>query len=164
MDIQEVGDRLAIRELMDRYGMACDSRDWNMYRSLFTANAVIDYSEFGGGRGGLDSTLEWLNAGLAPFIGLHHNMTNHICEISGSTAKAITYFIAYQSLPNDAGGEFIMEVGGFYKDRLVKARGRWLISERNDLGMWLKAPWPEALKPPIWYGTRNHHTPTLLED
>jgi hypothetical protein len=163
MDLREIADRLEIREVMDRYALACDGKNWDMYRDLYTADAVIDYTEFGGGRGGIDSTIEWLSAGLGPFAGLHHNLTTHYCELDGDTAKTITYWLAYQTLVDEAGGEFIMECGGFYKDRLVR-QDRWRISERVDLGTWIKSPWPEGLVPPAWYGTMNHHEPWLLRD
>ncbi|MGD9792302.1 MAG: nuclear transport factor 2 family protein [Acidimicrobiia bacterium] len=162
MDLREISDRLEIRELMDRYAMACDSKNWDAYRTIYAPDAIIDYTEFGGGRGGIDTTLEWLSAGLGPFAGLHHNLTTHYCEIDGDTAKAITYWLAYQTLPDGSGGEFIMECGGYYKDRLVRT-DRWLISERVDVGTWVRAPFPEGFTPPSWYGTMNHHLPTLLE-
>lgn len=162
MDLQEVSDRLEIRQLMDRYGMACDSCDWDLYRSLFTTDAVIDYTEFGGGRDGLDLTIEWLKGGLEGFVGLHHNMTNHYCEIDGDTARAVTYFLAYHAMIDESGGETVFEVGGFYKDRLRRQADGWRISERVDLGVWMK-PHPALPHPPKWYGTMNHHKPKLLE-
>ena len=165
MDIQEISDRLEIRDLMDRYGFACDGRDWEMYRRLFTADCVIDYTEFGGHRADLETTVAWLSAGNAKWAGLHHNMTNHHCEIRGDAAKAITYFICYQTAIDGAGGESMLEVGGFYKDRLVRQPDGWRISERIDLGTWIRPPLPARLDPPPkWYGTMNHHAPTLLED
>lgn len=150
---------------MDRYALACDSCDWDMYRSIFSADCVIDYTEFGGGRGDIDSTVAWLSAGLSRYAGLHHNMTTHDCEIDGDTAKAITYFIAFQTTLDGAGGESMMWLGGFYKDRLVRQADGWRICERIDLGAWLGPPIPERLKnPPSWYGTMSHHQPRLLED
>ena len=53
MDIAEVCDRAEIRRLMDRYAVACDTGDWDAFRELFTADCVLDYTEFGGGRGDL---------------------------------------------------------------------------------------------------------------
>lgn len=155
---------MEIRGLMDRYAVACDSLDWVAFRQLFTADCVLDYAEFGGHRGDLETTVAWLSKGLARYAGLHHNMTTHHCELNGSTAKAITYFLAYHTTIED-GEETMMELGGFYKDRLVKQADGWRICERADLGMWLRSPIPERLKPPPqWYGTMNHHRARLLED
>lgn len=164
MNIEEACDRTEIRALMDRYALACDSCDWDAFRELFTADCVLDYTEFGGHRGDLESTVSWLSAGLSKYAGLHHNMTTHHCELNGQTAKSITYFIAHHTWV-EGDGEAMMELGGFYKDRLVKQPDGWRISERVDLGMWLRTPLPERLNPPpTWYGTMNHHPTRILED
>jgi hypothetical protein len=148
---------------MDRYAVACDGLDWDAFRTLFTADAVLDYTEFGGGRGDLESTVAWLSNGLSTYAGLHHNMTTHHSEVDGSRAKAITYFLAYHTKV-DGSEESMMELGGFYQDRLVKGPDGWRISERVDLGMWLRSPIPERLKPaPAWYATMNHHPARLPE-
>lgn len=164
MNIEEVCARTEIRALMDRYALACDSGDWDAFRGLFTADCVLDYTEFGGGRGNLEDTVTWLSAGLSRYAGLQHNITTHHCELNGRTAKAITYFIAQHTWV-EGDGEAMMELGGFYKDRLVEQPEGWRISERVDLGMWLRTPLPERLNPPPkWYGTMNHHPARLLED
>ncbi len=62
MEIGEVCDRAEIRQLMDRYAVACDTGDWDAFRQLFTADCVLDYTEFGGGR----ATWRALSPGSAP--------------------------------------------------------------------------------------------------
>lgn len=162
MDIGEVCDRAEIRLLMDRYAVACDTGDWEAFRTLFTADCVLDYTEFGGGKGDLESTVAWLSSGLARYAGLHHNMTTHYCEISGRSARAVTYFLAYQTTLDGHGGEDMMALGGFYKDRLVKQADGWRICERADVSTWIGTPLPPRLSPPPpWYGTMNHHRPAL---
>lgn len=158
MDIDEVCDRAEIRLLMDRYAVACDTCDWDAFRELFTPDCVLDYSEFGGGRGNLEGAVAFLSAGLPQYAGLHHNMTTHYCEITGRTARAVTYFIAFHTRVDPGGGENMMWLGGFYKDRLVKGPDGWRISERADVSTWLGTPIPPRLDPPPpWYGTMNHH-------
>jgi hypothetical protein len=162
MDITEACDRAEIRILMDRYALACDSCDWDAFRQLFTADSVLDYTEFGGGRTGLEDAVAWLSNGLSKYAGLAHNMTTHYAEISGDTARAITYFIAYHTTVDPAGGEAMMVNGGFYKDRLVKQPDGWRIRERVDECTWIATPLPPRLTPPpAWYGTMNHHQPRL---
>ena len=36
----ELADRVAIQELMYRYGMAVDGRDWDAYRTLLVSRAL----------------------------------------------------------------------------------------------------------------------------
>ena len=44
MDPQVVSDELAIAALLNRYARAVDTKDWDLYRSVFTDDAHIDYS------------------------------------------------------------------------------------------------------------------------
>ena len=162
MDVSEAADRVEIRDLMDRYAVGVDNCDWDLYRSAFTTDAIIDYTEFGGARAGLDATVEWLDIGLRTLTRRHHNLTTHLCEIKGDAARAITYWVFYQTVLDGSGGEFTFEAGGFYRDRLVR-QDRWRISERVDLATWMKAPWPEGMTPPAWYGTTTRHEATYLD-
>ena len=43
----DVGDILAIHQLLALYGHIIDEREWQRVAELFTANAVYDMSEFG---------------------------------------------------------------------------------------------------------------------
>ena len=40
-------DELAITALLNRYARAVDTKDWELYRTVFTDDAVIDYSGAG---------------------------------------------------------------------------------------------------------------------
>src|SRR5450755_265588 len=53
MELSEIADRVAIQDLMYRYAMAVDGRDWTLYRTVFSADAVIDYVDSGGIRADL---------------------------------------------------------------------------------------------------------------
>jgi len=44
MDSRRISDELEIAALLTRYARAVDSRDWDLYRSVFTDDAHIDYS------------------------------------------------------------------------------------------------------------------------
>ena len=51
LTLQEISDRIEIQELLVRYSHAVDSRDWDMYENVFTPDAFIDYTCFGGPAG-----------------------------------------------------------------------------------------------------------------
>ena len=53
MSLQEISDRLEIQDLMVRYSYAIDNRDWDALDDVFTPDAHIDYSVFGGSVGTL---------------------------------------------------------------------------------------------------------------
>ena len=42
-----MSDDAEIGRLLYRYARAVDSKDWDLYRSVFTADAHIDYSSAG---------------------------------------------------------------------------------------------------------------------
>lgn len=48
MDWQRLADEQAISALLYRYARAVDTKDWALYRSVFTDDAVIDYTSAGG--------------------------------------------------------------------------------------------------------------------
>jgi hypothetical protein len=159
--LDELGDRLAIRELIDRYAMAVDGRDWELYRTVFTADATIDYADSGGMRADLETTVKWLDEALGVFAGLQHHMTNHVVEIGGDQARACTYFIGQATIVDGDGGESLLTMGGFYRDRLTRTAGGWRISERVELGEWMQGPYPEGVPRPPWYGSADHHRSSL---
>jgi 3-phenylpropionate/cinnamic acid dioxygenase small subunit len=39
MDIQRISDQLEITALLSRYARAVDTKDWTLYRSVFTDDA-----------------------------------------------------------------------------------------------------------------------------
>ena len=65
--MEEISDRLEIQDLMVRYSYAIDSRDWDALDDVFTPDAHIDYSVFGGSVGDLPSTKEFLASAMPMF-------------------------------------------------------------------------------------------------
>jgi ketosteroid isomerase-like protein len=60
LTLQEISDRLEIQDLLARYSDAIDRHDLEALDTLFTEDAVVDYSEFGGPRGSLATVKEFL--------------------------------------------------------------------------------------------------------
>src|SRR5207342_225721 len=72
MSLEEISDRLEIQDLMVRYSYAIDNRDWDALDTVFTPDAHIDYSVFGGSVGDLPSTKEFLTSAMPMFTTLQH--------------------------------------------------------------------------------------------
>jgi hypothetical protein len=157
----QLADRLAILDLMHWYGVAIDAHDWDLFRSLFTPDAVLDYTDSGALRAGLDETIEFFSPGVEGFAGMHHANANHVCEIDGDTARALTYFTAVHAAVDGKGGEVLMTIGGTYRDKLVRTPGGWRIAERVERGTWMSGDFPEGYQGPGWYGTPGHRRPQL---
>ncbi len=58
LDVQRVSDELEITALLTRYCRAVDAGDWQLYRSMFTDDAHIDYSSAGACVGSRDEAVE----------------------------------------------------------------------------------------------------------
>ncbi len=63
-----VADKLDITEQLARYARGVDTHDWDLWRSVFTDDAIIDYSSANGRpAAGRDDTADWL-ADSMPFL------------------------------------------------------------------------------------------------
>jgi SnoaL-like domain len=60
--IQHLVDHHEITALLYRYARAVDEKDWDLYRSVFTDDAYIDYSSAGAAAGPRDEVADWLAA------------------------------------------------------------------------------------------------------
>ena len=48
LSLEEISDRFEIQDLLVAYCHAIDTRNWDALDDVFTADAVIDYTEMGG--------------------------------------------------------------------------------------------------------------------
>lgn len=156
-----IADRFEIQDLMSRYALAVDNRDWALYRSVFTPDARIDYTDSGGIADELDKIVPWLSGVLGAFAGTQHSMSNQLVEFDGThDARSCTYFVSVHVALAE-GEERLLTVGGFYRDRLERTDAGWRIAERVELGTWMEGPYPEDVERPPWYGKEGRHRPSL---
>ena len=92
MELRTLTDRLEIADLLTAYAAAVDGRDWERYRSIFTPDAVIDYSSAGGAVGTPDEMADYLERVLAQFRATQHLIGNLEVDIDGDTARARAMF------------------------------------------------------------------------
>lgn len=134
MDVAAIADRLEIDDLITRYATAVDSRDWDLFRSCFVANATIDYTTAGGASGSLADIAAWLEQTLAGFELSVHQVTNREVRVDGDTA---TGWLAYFN-PNVLADGSMLLSGGHYRDRYVRTADGWRFASRATEGNWLK--------------------------
>jgi ketosteroid isomerase-like protein len=131
---------LEITALVNRYAQAVDGKDWAMYASCFTPDAVIDYSSAGGARGGVAESTAWLTTMLEPISVSQHFITNQVVEVKGDEATCRAYFFGV--VGNQSEGESsLIWVGGIYEDVLRRTESGWRIAELVDISRW-SAPGP----------------------
>src|SRR2546427_8065013 len=97
---EQVADRIAIDDLMNAYARAIDTKDWDLLRTLFTPDALLDYTHEGGGRGDIDDATAWLSKALAPFSMCQHIVANRSVEIDGDEAVVHAYVFSPLGLPD----------------------------------------------------------------
>ena len=84
--MQELEDRFAIHELLARYARGIDTRDWPVYRAVFTDDATIDYTSAGAMAGTADEVAAALEQGFASIPYSQHYITNVEIQLDGDRA------------------------------------------------------------------------------
>lgn len=121
MDIQEISDHLEIQALITRYAKAVDRKDWELYRSVFTEDAFIDYTSAGGIACGVEEMVTWLDASLAHFGATQHLIANFDINLNGDNASAEVMV----HNPIVMADKSLWQVGGWYHHELVRTADGW---------------------------------------
>jgi 3-phenylpropionate/cinnamic acid dioxygenase small subunit len=136
--LNELAERAAIIDLLATYALAVDTKDWDLYESVFAEDAVIDYTSSGGVRGNRQEARKWVSEALEPFTMTQHLVTNHHIDLRGDTAGCRCDFFNPMGLPDRTGELKVFFVGGLYHDRLRRTAKGWLITERFEQMLWTK--------------------------
>jgi hypothetical protein len=134
----ELADRLAIDDLLTRYAVAIDTKDWDLLATCFTPDAHLDYSAVGGAKGAYPEVAAWLAETLAMFPMTQHFVTNRHVRLDGDEARGRSYF--YNPMgsprPDGADGITLFFVGGYYNDVFRRTDDGWRIVERVEENAW----------------------------
>jgi len=132
MDMQTLGDRLEINDLLTRYAHSVDSKDWTLYRSVFTDDAFIDYESAGGIKGDREAVAKWLEKTMAGFPMTQHLISNIDVKIDGDRASVRAMFYNPMGMPS--GKTFWC--GGFYNHSLVRTTDGWKSERLIEESSW----------------------------
>ncbi len=138
MDLKRVGDELEITALLHRYARAVDTKDWDLYRSVFTENAHIDYSSAGAPAGPRDEVAEWLAQGFAAIPMSMHYITN--VEILGLQADVATVRAMFYNPMTLPGMSDLSYCGGYYHHELVRTADGWRSCSLREENVWFVNP------------------------
>jgi hypothetical protein len=157
---QDFVDKLAIRELLERYMRYNDNLDGRRLAELFDDDAQFQVM----GRVYADEALErlfdlisqgnpgatsWTEAGeLLKQPGTIHFSSNPVIDVDGDSASAESDFLL---MARDDKGHPYVRLVGRYRDRLRRREdGRWLISTRTAVALakpgeeWTDSDWQRA--------------------
>ena len=133
--LQELEDRIAIRELVDQYTYCADTRDAEGQMAIFTGDTnfevymdekILTPTQVIKGSKNLRPVFDDLNQYLST---MHFNGQSTV-KFDGDKATGTTYCRAYHLKVPD-GVQKLMIAGIRYYDTMVKQDGVWLFSERK---------------------------------
>jgi 3-phenylpropionate/cinnamic acid dioxygenase small subunit len=133
MDVREVADKLEIHELLARYARGVDDKDWDLYRSVFTDDAVLDYSSAGIPAGSRDEIAAMFEASFVAIPWTQHYITNVEIDLDGDTARVRAMFYNPMQLP---GTDEPSSCGGFYHHDLVRTTDGWKSARLVEENRW----------------------------
>ena len=148
LSLQEISDRIEIDDLLTRYTVAIDTKDWALLDTCFLPDAELDYTQTGGTKGPYPEVRKWLEMALAPFPVTVHYISNTTVSIQGDAASSRTYVINPMGFQNPDGSMHMFTVGGYYVDELVRTGDGWRIKSRLEESAFMDGTLPEALQIP----------------
>ena len=132
-----VSDELEIVALLNRYARAVDTKDWELYRSVFTDDAHIDYSTdvF---TGSLDGAIQFFSKDFSALVSMSmHYITNVEATIDGDTAEVRAMFYnptQIKGLPE------LSIFGGYYYHDFVRTPEGWRSRRLREEMVWTANP------------------------
>jgi ketosteroid isomerase-like protein len=132
MSIQEISDRIEINDLLVNYSTAIDRCDFDALDDVFTKDALIDYTTYGGIKGSLEEAKAFLKETLPLFSATQHMISNSSIKIEGDTATGRTMCHNPMLSKNEDGSENLTFLGLWYVDKLVRTEKGWRIKERKE--------------------------------
>jgi hypothetical protein len=133
LSLQEISDRMEIQDVLARYSDAIDSRRWDDLDALFTADAVLDYSEMGGIRGTLPEQKAFLDANLPAFPVSQHLAATSTFDIQGDVARVRTICFNPMVVTDE---KHVLFCGLWYRDVFARVDGSWRIRDRHQDRGW----------------------------
>jgi hypothetical protein len=143
-----VSDRIEINDLLIRYTVAIDKKDYGLLDRCFTRDAHLDYTSAGGIAGDYPKVRAWLEKALAPFPMTVHYVTNSVVDLDGDEATARTAVLNPMGFQDADGAMHTFTVGAYYNDRLVRTADGWRIRERVEESAYMDGDLPPGLQIP----------------
>jgi hypothetical protein len=118
---------VAAMRLQNGYALAIDARDWELFRTVFTADVQADYPH---------ATFNGMEAWLENFIPFHdtcawtvHEITNHVVGADSQGIWGACYGWVRWTMKDNPGHINRAEV--LFRDRLREDDGEWRIARRT---------------------------------
>lgn len=136
LSIQEISDRFEIQDLCYRYADIIDQKRFDELRDVFSEDAHIDYSVFGGAVGNREEIIAFLKEALSIFPNTQHLNANIQIEIDGDNARGRVMCFNPQELDLGESGKTTFMLGLWYVDKYRRTEAGWRITERLEEKSW----------------------------
>lgn len=136
--INEMEDRIAIKNLVDTFSILADQKDIKSQVLLFTENATVKSISNGtlsntlNGRKGIGDAFERF---LNNFETVYHINGQLVLVLDGQKASG-THYCLVTLIGIENGKKIRTDMGVHYNDEYVKQDGRWLIAKRVSTFAW----------------------------
>jgi 3-phenylpropionate/cinnamic acid dioxygenase small subunit len=137
---QEISDRFEIQDLLFHYADLIDRKQFaELRRSVFTEDAQIDYSAFGGVVGNLEDTIAFLANSVtdALFPNTQHFNANIQIRLEGDSARGRVMCFNPMEMAMPDGGTRVFFLGLWYVDDYRRTAEGWRISRRQEERSWV---------------------------
>ena len=140
MSIQEIADRMALKDLVDTFSNLADTKEIDKQLQLFTEDAEV--TSYQGDKQtshlkGRKELAERFKAFLDQFTTVYHINGQQTVKIDGNKATGIAY--AQVVLVSEKNGKKAMRTQGVrYNDEYERKNGKWLISKCISHFEWSK--------------------------
>ena len=136
---QELSDRLELQDLVYFYSHLIDTKSFDSLREVFTEDAHIDYSAFGGSVGNLEETIAYLKKAVADdiFPNSQHLNANLQFTVNGdsATGRVMCFNPMEMKLPD--GGLQVFLIGLWYVDEYRRTAAGWRMARRVEEKSWV---------------------------
>ena len=132
-DVQAVADKLEIQEQLARYARGVDTHDWELWKSVFTEDAVVDYSRSGVICGPRDEVADFLAAAYASIPWATHHITNIEIDLGGDRAAVRAMFFNPMQIPGVEGSS---STGGYDHHDFVRTPAGWKSEHLVEEPVW----------------------------
>lgn len=143
-----VADRIDIQDLLVRYCYAVDDKDWTAFEALFSPDAVIDFSAFGGPRCSAPEMADFLRATALQVPSWQHTISTVLltraddegADAANDRCEAVRTRVAAQVMmisKNSDACDRVMFTGLWYRDLVVRTAHGWKIKERVQERSWV---------------------------
>lgn len=131
LTFESIADRFAIEDLISRYPVLVDNQDLDALDALFTPEAHLNFTSFGGPDGTLADVKAFLGATLPTFERTQHMMGLPAIALNAHTATARTSCHNPMVMKQPDGSTQAWLIGLWYDDEFVKTADGWRFAART---------------------------------